>query len=228
MRIKDKINLDYLGLIEYGPINIVCLGDSVTHGAFESDVFDYENVYWEQLRKKILQVRNYVPVNVIDAGIAGITAKESIARLDKQVLAHNPDLITICFGLNDVNGTKEDYLESLKIIFEKCLESTAEVIFMTPNMLNTYVSADTDPIIKDYANVTVSLQNGGRMDDYIFSAADLARKMGVKVCDCYSLWKELSKTKDTTLMLANRINHPTREMHKLFADSLFDIIFDKN
>ncbi len=228
MKIKDKINLDYNGLIEHGPINIVAFGDSVTHGVFECDVFDYENVYWEQLRQKILQFRNYVPVNIIDAGIAGITAKESIQRVEKQVLSHNPDLIIICFGLNDVNGTKEDYTESLRVIFEKCLKTDAEIIFMTPNMLNTYVSNDTDPVVLDYAKITANYQNSGRMDEYIYSATDLARKMGVKVCDCYSMWKELSKTTDTTKLLANRINHPTRDMHKLFADSLFNIIFDKN
>lgn len=228
MRIKEKINLDYNGLIKFGPINIVAFGDSVTHGAFECDVFDYENVYWSVLRKKILDVKNYVPVNIIDAGIAGISAKDSLERIDSQVFSHNPDLIIICFGLNDVNGTKEDYLESLKVIFEKCLKTDAEIIFMTPNILNTYVSDDTDPIVSDYAKVTALYQNSGRMDEYIYSAVDLARKMSIKVCDCYSMWKELSKTTDTTKLLANRINHPTRDMHKLFADSLFDIIFDKN
>ena len=33
------------------------------------------------------------------------------------------------------------------------------------------------------------------------------------------------KTQDITELLANRINHPTKEMHQLFADSLFEIIF---
>lgn len=227
MRIKDKIHLDYNGLIEHGPINIVAFGDSVTHGAFECDVFDYESVYWSVLRKKILEVKNYVPVNVIDAGIAGITAKASIDRIDSQAFAHNPDLIIICFGLNDINGSKEDYLDSLKVIFRKCLEKNTETIFMTPNMLNTYASDDTDPLILDYARVTCEYQNSGKMDEYIYAAVNLAEQMGVKVCDCYSMWKELSKTQDITKMLANRINHPTREMHNLFADSIFDIIFDK-
>ena len=49
--------------------------------------------------------------------------------------------------------------------------------------------------------------------------------MGITVCDCYAQWKELSKTQDVTMLLANRINHPTREMHALFADSLFAAIF---
>ena len=227
MRIKEKINLDLNGLIENGPINIVAFGDSVTHGVFECDVQDYESVYWNVLRKKILKVKNYIPVNVIDAGIGGITAKDSVKRVETQVLAHNPDLIIICFGLNDINGMLEDYLEALEAIFKKCLQSGAEVIFMTPNMLNTYVAEDTDAIVASYAAVTAQFQNSGKMDTFMQAAAKLAVNMGVKLCDCYAKWKELSKTQDTTLLLANRINHPTRQMHNLFADSLFDIIFDK-
>lgn len=64
------------------------------------------------------------------------------------MLIHNPDLIIICFGLNDVNGLLEDYINSLEIIFKKCLFSQAKIIFMTPNMLNTYVAEDTDEHLK--------------------------------------------------------------------------------
>ena len=57
------------------------------------------------------------------------------------------------------------------------------------------------------------------------AAMDLARSMGVSVADCYSEWKRLYESGvDTTMLLANRINHPTREMHKLFAKKIFDII----
>lgn len=58
-------------------------------------------------------------MNVINAGIGGISAKTSMERMDKQVLSHNPDLIIVCFGLNDVNGTLEEYLDSLEEIFVK-------------------------------------------------------------------------------------------------------------
>ena len=60
------------------------------------------------------------------------------------------------------------------------------------------------------------------------SAVTLAEKMGVKVCDCYHKWKKLSETEDTTLLLINKINHPTAEMHELFAQSLFDVIFEED
>lgn len=227
MKISEKINLDYNGLIEHGPINIVAFGDSVTHGSLLNEI-NYETVYWNLLKNKILSIRNYIPVNVINAGIGGITAKGSIERIDSQVLCHNPDLIIVCFGLNDVNGSLEEYITSLKEIFYKCKSIDTDVIFLTPNMLNTYVADDTLDIHKNYAQTTSEYQNSGRMDRYIYSAIDLAKEMGITVCDCYSKWKELSKTEDTTMMLINRINHPKPEMHELFAQSLFEIIFSDN
>lgn len=60
--------------------------------------------------------------------------------MDKQVLKHEPDLVIICFGLSDVNDPPEEYLEALSIMFEKCKAIGADVIFMTQNMLNTYVA----------------------------------------------------------------------------------------
>jgi len=225
MNIREKIMMERPDLEKHGPITIVAFGDSITHGSLNGEI-DYEMVYWNQLRKKINAYRSYVPVNVINAGIGGVSATSSLVRLEKQVLQHEPDLVIVCFGLNDVNKAKEDYLHSMGIIFDKCLAAGAEVIFLTPNMLNTYVSEEGTPErYLEYAAKTAAMQNSGKMDDYIYSAVSLAKEKGVTVCDCYSKWKELSKTQDTTKLLINRINHPNREMHMLFADSLFETIF---
>ena len=226
MKIAEKINLDNQGLIEHGPITIVAFGDSLTHGAVAQGEINFETVYWNRLKKKINNLRNYIPVNVINAGIGGITAKRSLERMDRDVLSHNPDLIIVCFGLNDVNGPLEEYLDSLGEIFDRALKSGAEVIFMTPNMLNTSVAEDTPKEHFGYAKITAKMQNEGKMDLYIESAIRLANSKGVKVCDCYKKWKELSEKQDVTYLLANRINHPTKEMHELFAECLFNSIFE--
>ena len=225
MNLKDKVYMKHEEFVRTGAITIVAFGDSVTHGILTDTERNYETVYWNRLRKKILNVRDYVPVNVIDAGINGTTAKASIERIDRHVLTHFPDLVIICFGLNDINGSLNDYLSSLKIIFEKCVSSGTDVIFMTPNMLNTYVHPDTEPQNMKYAAVTAEYQNSGKMDLFMESAVKLAEEMGIKVCDCYKEWKKLSESQDTTKLLANYINHPTKEMHSLFADMLFEIIF---
>ena len=224
MKIHSKLYMNAAELTQNGPITIVAFGDSVTHGALSNGEFDYDCVYWNRLRTKINEIRCYVPINVINAGIGGATAKSSLKRMERQVFAHAPDLIIICFGLNDINEPLEDYLSALSVIFTQCLERRIDTIFMTPNMLNTYVADDTDPLYRDYAAKTAQLQNNGTMDLYVTSATKLARSMGVIVCDCYAKWKELNRTQDTTKMLVNRINHPTRQMHALFSECLFDTI----
>ena len=226
MNIKEKMNLKFEGLVNEGPINIVAFGDSVTHGAVASGELNYETVYWNRLKKKLVEVSSYVPINMINAGIGGITAKGSLGRMKEHVFDHHPDLVIICFGLNDVNFPLEEYLASLTEMFEKCKEYGTDTVFMTPNMLNTYVAEDTAPIHLEYAAVTAEYQNSGKMDEYIYAATELAKSMNIRVCDCYSKWKKLSETEDTTLLLANRINHPTKEMHELFAQSLFEMIMD--
>lgn len=225
MKIKEKIMMGREELEKHGPINIVALGDSVTHGAVAGNELNYETVYWNRLRNKILAVRDYVPVNVLNAGIGGTDAVCGVKRLESQVLKHEPDLVIVCFGLNDVNGPIERFLDALKEIFTRCKECGCDVIYMTPNMLNTRVLDDVSEVYKDYAVKTAEMQNGGRMDEFMASACELARSMDVAVCDCYSEWKKLSETQDINLLLANRINHPTKEMHELFADKLFKTIF---
>ena len=135
MHIKDKINMERAELEKEGPITIVAFGDSVTHGALRIGEINYETVYWNRLRKKISEVRNYVPVNVINAGIGGVSARTSVERMDKQVLSHNPDLVIICFGLNDVNGPLEVYLASLKVMFEKCLQQDLILYFRKTSLI---------------------------------------------------------------------------------------------
>lgn len=228
MLIKEKINLNYDGLKEHGPITIVAFGDSVTHGAVGAGEIDYESVYHNRLKSKIIEKRNYIPVNVINAGIGGITAADSLSRIESQVLCHNPDCVIVCFGLNDVNRPLEEYLSALKRIFEDCKAPDRDVIFMTPNMLNTRVADDTEEKYMEYAAVTAKMQNEGRMDEYMTAAVRLASECGVKVCDCYAVWKKMSETQDITMCLANRINHPIRELHELFANMLFDAIFDES
>lgn len=224
MKLKEKLMMELDGLKENGPVNIVFFGDSITHGSVNG-YRDYENVYWNVLKKMLNNFRDLIPVNVIDAGIGGSTATESLNRIDSQVLSHNADLIVVCFGLNDIYGSLEQFLNSLKQIFLKC-RSHADVIYMTPNMFNTYIADDIQKELIEQACRLAEFQNSGKMDMYMDKACELAHSVGVKVCDCYSKWKMLSKSKDTTLLLANRINHPIPEMHKLFAQSLYEIIME--
>ena len=63
------------------------------------------------------------------------------------------------------------------------------------------------------------------MDLHIARAKELCEELGVPVCDCYALWKQMASAGvDTTSLLSNDVNHPTREMHYMFAYELVKLI----
>jgi acyl-CoA thioesterase I len=220
------------------PLCAAFLGDSVTHGVFEIHaavgdgigiVLDYEAVYHAQWRNLLNGVYPNAPIHIINAGISGSSAADGLIRLDRDVLRYSPDLVVVCFGLNDVNGGMEkleEYGHTLECIFRRLMERGVETIFMTPNMLNTRVSPLTVPAsVVDYAAITAQMQNDGRMDAYMERARVAAQACGVPLCDCYRKWKKFqAEGVDTTALLSNHINHPTRQLHKLFANALFDLM----
>ena len=219
------------------PVTIAFLGDSVTQGCFEiyktgdssvQTVFDSGSSYSEKVKKLLRTVFPRAQINVVNAGISGDSAPSGLSRLDRDVLSFSPDVLVVCYGLNDVTrgeGHIGDYVRSLCEIFARAKQKGAEVIFMTPNMVNTRVKYNTEKMLMEWEGNTERLQNGGVMDKYMDAARDAAKECGVKVCDCYKKWKTLAAAgADTTELLANAINHPTRDMHWLFAYSLFEEI----
>ena len=80
-------------------------------------------------------------------------------------------------------------------------------------------------LCRNIAQSIVQTQNGGVLDLYIQAAVALCAREQVPVCDCYARWKRLQESgADTTGLLANYLNHPTRQMHWLFAAALADTI----
>jgi Lysophospholipase L1 and related esterases len=225
------------GLATNPPVNIVFLGDSITHGSFEiymdkdgsiAGVYDHDSVYHTRLKQMINTVFPSIPINIINSGIGGETAEQGLKRLERDVLSYTPTLVVVCFGLNDAMRGKEgagSYQESLDRIFCRLKDNCIETIFMTPNMMNTYIS----PLLKkDFvaiAKTAEECQNGGTLDYYMKQAGIVCKDNGIIVCDCYQKWKALFESRaDTTSLLCNYINHPSREMHRLFASSLFDTL----
>lgn len=211
---------------------IAFLGDSVTHGAFEciqgdsaGCIFDMDAVYHERLRRMLLAVNPWLPVSIINAGVAGDNAIMGLARLERDVISHKPHICVVNFCLNDLSETVEEYVAALREIFTRLIAAEIRPVLLTPSMLNTYVHPDTIPMYRDFAAVTAGWHQSGVMDGYVEAAKTLAAELGVAVADAYAKWKALeAEGMDVTENLANYINHPSRELHQLFADVLFETL----
>ena len=227
MLIKEKINMDVPELFKNGAITIVAFGDSVTHGCAAGGKMIYDEVYHSRLKKMILAKRDFVPVNVINSGIGSTTASWSLERLERDVVAYNPDLVIVCFGLNDCGYPLQNYVDALDKIFARCNEIGAQTIYLTPNMLNTKPLTEGEEWMVEFSKYTAGRQNEGVFDLYINEGKKVAEKHGVKIADAYAKWKEMAANGvDTDKLLVNGINHPTAEMHQLFADEIMKLIFD--
>ena len=221
-------------------VTIAFLGDSVTQGCFEiykktnnniETVFDQRYSYERSVSDILGVLFPMVPVNTINAGISGDNSGRGACRVERDVLRHEPDLCVVCYGLNDCSrseGSVDRYMGNLRQIFECILNSGSELIFMTPNMMNTKVSPHlTDPDFIELAKVTAIKQNEGYFDAHINGAKALCAEMGIPVCDCYAIWKKLASSGvDTTELLSNKINHPTRKMNRVFAYELVKTMFE--
>lgn len=225
LKIRRAVQCTIAEYATRGPVNIVICGDSISHGALCGE-FDYDTVYHNRLRLMINKTWQSMPVNIINTAVGGRRCNYAVDNFERDVVPHKPDLVIICFGGNDVNASIEDWRHNLGTLFDKCLSHGFECVYMTPNMLNTYVAEGTQEVHWNYAHKTAEIQNSGRMDAFMDEARKLAVAREIPVCDCYAKWKQMAADGvDTTMLLSNRINHPTREMHKLFAESLFETIF---
>lgn len=215
-------------------MKIVFFGDSVTEGCFElsfhnvegvTDIIrDKKSVYHNILKERIEREHPELNIEYVNAGISGNSTVGALKRIEQDVIAQNPDVAVVCFGLNDVAGMSlDEYVSNMEQIFGTLKEHGIQVIYMTPNMYNTYVHGDVLPNHADMAAVLARVQNENRPDLYYAEAMKKAEEYGCVVVDAYGAWKKLSEYGvDVTELLSNRLNHPTRAMHRLFADLLYD------
>lgn len=218
-------------------MKIAFFGDSITEGCFElvynekgkiENIYDKEAVYWALLKKKILINAKVATVEITNAGVAGDTSANGLLRLQKDVIDKHPDLTVVCFGLNDACMRQpEKYAENMSRIFDQLKSAEIPTILMTPNMMNTYIHQNTLPELIGIAKDTSDCQNSGIMDLIVKRGKECAKEYGCYISDAYIFWKRMEMCGiDTTALLCNRINHPSRDMHHLFADLLYETIME--
>ena len=240
MKFIEKLARKQKNLYGEPPATLAFLGDSVTQGCFElfevgeamDTVFENQNAYSTRINEILHMMFPKAHINIVNCGISGDGAPNGFARLDRDILPFKPDLVVVSYGLNDSGRGEEglsDYLNALDGIFKKINDSGAECIFMTANSMNNDISYHIakNPRFLEIANATMKTQNSGMLEKYFESAKEVALNNGVRVCDCYAKWKAMIEHGvDVTELLANKINHPIREFHYLFAFSLLETMFD--
>lgn len=216
-------------------MKIVFLGDSVTEGCF--DIYKNDNGEWvgkcdpqlSYVNLIALRIKKEYPdrdIKVINAGVGGDSTVQVLERLDRDVISEKPDITVVCLTLNNAPADNlPAYIRELSEILGRIKDTGSELIFLTPNMLNSYLAEGTADYLIDFANHCAKIQICGVMDRHVAAGIETAEKYGAVICDAYAVWKKLERYGiDTTALLCNHINHPKPEMHNLFADMLYEIL----
>lgn len=235
--IADRFSAKSKDIFAHRVPTAVFFGDSVTEGCFEiyktgaeslDTVRDYSAVYHRKFAEKVFEKFPNVPLNVINSGISGDNATQATARIERDVLSYKPDLCVVDFGLNDCcsgRGGVAGYAASMRKIFTAIKSNGIDAVLLTPNMMCTRAEGFTDAYFIKTAQLIADLQNHGILDLYVNAAKEVAAELDVPVADAYARWKKIAEKGDVNALLANGINHPTRDMHGLFADLLFELVF---
>jgi acyl-CoA thioesterase-1 len=181
---------------------IVCFGDSITGAYYHTGGV---RAWCDLLGIALGQVYPKAKIEVVNAGISGHTTENALARIDADVLAKEPHLVVVMFGMNDVTRLSHDVFEAnLRTIVEKCADRGAYVVLCTPNSV--------------YENAA---RPNAKLAEIAERTRKLAREMELPLADCFEDYLRRRETDEMAwkLTMSDEI-HPNIHGHARFAETI--------
>ena len=179
------------------------------------EVTDARESYIEKFRDKLIDKYESNSVPVINSGIVGDFLPSMIARADRDVVSHQPDLILINGSLNwfdDQMGDENVYKDLLtQLVRDLKAKTKADIILITPNgdlpfNMQGWVTPEPTTWKRCEKIREVAMEENVCLAD-ARAVWDMAKEIGLD-------WKEL---------LANQANHPSVEGHEVYARVLMKL-----
>lgn len=182
------------------PTRIVCFGDSITGAYYHTGG---ERAWCEMLGLALQKANPRANIEMVNAGISGHTTVNALARIESDVLAKQPHLVVVMFGMNDVTRVPLDqFRENTRTISRRSLDGGAAVVLCTPN--SVYDNPD---------------RPNNRLAEYSQAVRELAAELNLPVVDCFAAWQQLrADDLDRWMLMMSDTIHPNMNGHKRFAE----------
>jgi lysophospholipase L1-like esterase len=206
-------------------IKIVAFGDSTTVGYSVTDNYARKL----ERRLKTLGFKS----TIINSGLNGDTTSGAAKRFDEAVLAHNPDLVIIQFGLNDQTMrlyedpremksyvSQDLYAANLGRFVSELRSRNCQVVLMTPNPM-----CWSDTLERHYpSGPFLEAPNGGNqlLERYVESVREIAQSEKIPLVDVFhhvSAYEKKTGRKIQELFLDDGV-HPNERGYDLIVDKL--------
>jgi len=154
---------------------VIFIGDSTTE---INETTNYLPNVVGKIDTWLKSIYNPANVNVINMGISGENIHMMWRRIYADIVARNPDLVVICSGINDCNGTNKttlnEYIEAYNgFILELISSCDCDVIIRTPSYM---MNVDYNALQPPYNNVVLGISkkyNLGYFDMFETMKADI-------------------------------------------------------
>lgn len=111
-------------------VSVVCYGNSITYGGVDTP-------YPAALQQQWRALYNNNNIVVHNAGQPGWTAEMASNAMDSLVLRHQPDMVTLIFGINDLaQGLSiQNYEANLSFMIQRFQQRGIKVLVLSPTPL---------------------------------------------------------------------------------------------
>ena len=196
---------------------IVFAGDSVTDMGSAQPVGEglFDNVGRGYVRVLESIFSSYYPevyLRITNSGISGNTSKDLLERFDRDVVALNPDWVSICIGINDVwrqfdcpaiidsHVLPDEYEKNLEEMILKVKNTVKGIFILSPYI----IEPNTEDMVRK------------RMDEYVEINKKLAEKHNCIFVDFQKMYAEYCKVRHSSYIAWDRI-HPNQVGATLMA-----------
>jgi acyl-CoA thioesterase-1 len=182
-------------------VTIVAFGDSITAGYAVRHGFPY---FWKELLR---QRYPDAAIRLINSGESGNTTIDGISRLDWDVLAYEPDLITINFGINDaaMGIDLEEFKGNLmQMIMRIRAGPGSEILLLSSQPL---MSPGFDKLVLGYYD----------------AIRDVAKIEDIGFVDVYSeLMDRVNRGTPLASFILPGLDHPNEQGYRAIAEALME------
>lgn len=201
------------------PFQLCTLGDSITYGWASTSDKDinrppYMMNYAKQVQAGLELARAGAPVRLNNPSVGGWSTQDALNNLEKVYQNFTPDLVTICYGINDTvkDLTKEQVVANIRTILERIRKQAPDVEFLiiAPISPNPYGAPKPIPMF-DYSEVYGALE-----------------EEGVAFLDMFGLQEEILKVKRYCDVSGDNSCHPNDYGMRLHAMGILSTLIDYN
>ncbi len=203
-------------------LKIVAFGDSITEAVVG---LEPEQKWTVLLEKRLNDSSANVDYMVINSGVGGNTSREGLARIEKDVIAHKPDIVLVEFGGNDATNDPnrtvsiEEFNRNMAMMYEKITGAKAQMVLLT-----------FTPVIDDWHSVGKHEKYAacGGFDHFIEfyrqATREFAKEKSLTLIDVDAVLRKAYITHSQDQIILKDGVHLTAKANEIVAKTVYDYL----